>query len=194
MRSSIRIAQCSLAPGFVERLDDMRAASAYAAARWPQVPVVAAGHRPETLIPGTRGGAFNLALLRDPSVVAVLAACRRARSRADLPARLRDDASAGVAEHRRPGLGAGLDHRSGQTLATAPKRDSHWREAARLAARPLQVSGRRPVPQRAHVGGLTPPGPRPAGPARRRPPVPPRSPGPAAAPHRPAPRPARCPG
>jgi alpha-beta hydrolase superfamily lysophospholipase len=66
-------AQFSLQQGFSERLVDMHAASAYAAARWPQVPVVAAGHSLGTLISAILGGALaDLGPLRDPTVVAVL--------------------------------------------------------------------------------------------------------------------------
>ncbi|SEM19660.1 hypothetical protein SAMN05428989_3335 [Pseudoxanthomonas sp. GM95] len=63
----------SLQQGLFERFADMRAASAYAAARWPNVPVIAAGHSLGTLISAALGGALaNLGPLRDPSVVAVL--------------------------------------------------------------------------------------------------------------------------
>lgn len=59
--------------GFMERLSDMRAASAYAAAHWPAVPVAAAGHSYGTLISLALGGAMaDMAPLRDPSVTAVV--------------------------------------------------------------------------------------------------------------------------
>jgi len=59
--------------GFMERLSDMKAASAYAAAHWPGVPVAAAGHSYGTLISLALGGAMaDMAPLRDPSVTAVM--------------------------------------------------------------------------------------------------------------------------
>ncbi|MFT3669082.1 MAG: hypothetical protein QM795_10995 [Pseudoxanthomonas sp.] len=59
--------------GFMERLSDMKAASAYAAVHWPGVPVAAAGHSYGTLISLALGGAMaDMAPLRDPSVVAVV--------------------------------------------------------------------------------------------------------------------------
>ena len=59
--------------GFIERLSDMTAASAYVAAHWPGVPVAAAGHSYGTLISLALGGAMaDMALLRDPSVRAVV--------------------------------------------------------------------------------------------------------------------------
>ncbi|PPJ43551.1 MULTISPECIES: alpha/beta hydrolase [unclassified Pseudoxanthomonas] len=59
--------------GFMERLSDMKAASAYAAAHWPGVPVAAAGHSYGTLISLALGGAMaDMAPLRDPSVTAVV--------------------------------------------------------------------------------------------------------------------------
>lgn len=59
--------------GFMERLSDMKATSAYAAARWPCVPVAAAGHSYGTLISLALGGAMaDMAPLRDPSVTAVV--------------------------------------------------------------------------------------------------------------------------
>ncbi|WP_313255548.1 serine aminopeptidase domain-containing protein [Stenotrophomonas acidaminiphila] len=63
----------SLQQGFGERLADMRATSAYARARWPGLPVAAAGHSLGTLISAVQGGALaGLGPLRDPGVVAVL--------------------------------------------------------------------------------------------------------------------------
>ena len=63
----------SMQQGFGERLADMKAASAYAAARWPGVPVAAGGHSYGTLISLALGGArADMAPLRDPSVVAVI--------------------------------------------------------------------------------------------------------------------------
>jgi len=63
----------SMQQGFGERLADMKAASAYAAARWPGVPVAAGGHSYGTLISLALGGAMaDMAPLRDPSVVAVI--------------------------------------------------------------------------------------------------------------------------
>lgn len=63
----------SMQQGFGERLADMKAASAYVAARWPGVPVAAAGHSYGTLVSLVLGGALaDLAPLRDPSVVAVV--------------------------------------------------------------------------------------------------------------------------
>lgn len=63
----------SMQQGFGERLADMKAASAYAAARWPGVPVAAGGHSYGTLISLALGGAMaDMAPLRDPSVVAVV--------------------------------------------------------------------------------------------------------------------------
>ena len=59
--------------GFMERLSDMKAACAYAAARWPGMPVAAGGHSYGTLIALALGGAMaDMAPLRDPSVVAVV--------------------------------------------------------------------------------------------------------------------------
>lgn len=59
--------------GFMERLSDMKATSAYAAARWLGVPVAAAGHSYGTLISLALGGAMaDMAPLRDPSVTAVV--------------------------------------------------------------------------------------------------------------------------
>lgn len=59
--------------GFMERLSDMKATSAYAAARWPGVPVAASGHSYGTLISLALGGAMaDMAPLRDPSVTAVV--------------------------------------------------------------------------------------------------------------------------
>lgn len=56
-----------------ERFADMKAASSYAAAHWPGVPVAAGGHSLGTLISTVLGGALaNLGPLRDPSVVAVV--------------------------------------------------------------------------------------------------------------------------
>ncbi|MGA0605571.1 alpha/beta hydrolase family protein [Phenylobacterium sp. VNQ135] len=58
---------------FAERLADMKAASAYAAKRWPGAPVAAVGHSFGTLIGLCLGGALAyLAPFRDPSVKAVL--------------------------------------------------------------------------------------------------------------------------
>ena len=63
----------SLQQGLGERFADMHAASAYAAAHWPGLPVAAAGHSLGTLISTALGGALSqLGPLRDPSVVAVL--------------------------------------------------------------------------------------------------------------------------
>ncbi len=63
----------SMQQGFGERLADMKAASGYAAARWPGVPVAAGGHSYGTLISLALGGAMaDMAPLRDPSVVAVI--------------------------------------------------------------------------------------------------------------------------
>lgn len=63
----------SLQQGFGERLADMRATSAYARARWPGLPMAAAGHSLGTLISAVQGGALaGLGPLRDPGVVAVL--------------------------------------------------------------------------------------------------------------------------
>ncbi len=63
----------SLQQGFGERLADMRATSAYARARWPGLPMAAAGHSLGTLISAVQGGALAaLGPLRDPGVVAVL--------------------------------------------------------------------------------------------------------------------------
>lgn len=63
----------SMQQGFGERLADMKAASAHAAAHWPGVPVAAAGHSYGTLISLALGGAMaDLAPLRDPTVVAVV--------------------------------------------------------------------------------------------------------------------------
>lgn len=59
---------------FMERIADMRAASAYAARTWPGLPVIAAGHSFGSLISLCEGGALaNLAPFRDPAVKAVLA-------------------------------------------------------------------------------------------------------------------------
>ena len=63
----------SLQQSFGERLADMRATSAYAAAHWPKVPVAAGGHSLGTLISLVLGGALaDLGPLRDPSVTAVV--------------------------------------------------------------------------------------------------------------------------
>ena len=63
----------SLQQAFIERLSDMKAASAYAAAQWPGVPVAAAGHSYGTLVSLVLGGALAEAMpMRDPSVVAVI--------------------------------------------------------------------------------------------------------------------------
>ncbi|WP_433851395.1 hypothetical protein [Stenotrophomonas nitritireducens] len=63
----------SLQQGFGERLADMRATSAYARARWPGLPMAAAGHSLGTLISAVQGGALaGLGPLRDPGAVAVL--------------------------------------------------------------------------------------------------------------------------
>ncbi|WP_313274986.1 hypothetical protein [Stenotrophomonas sp.] len=63
----------SLQQGLVERFADMRAASGYATAHWPGMPVAAAGHSLGTLVSAALGGGFSaLGPLRDPSVVAVL--------------------------------------------------------------------------------------------------------------------------
>ncbi len=63
----------SLQQGFSERLADMQAASAYAAARWPDAPFAAAGHSFGTLISLCLGGALaDLAPLRDPRVSVVV--------------------------------------------------------------------------------------------------------------------------
>lgn len=59
--------------GFGERIADMKAASAYATARWPGVPVAAAGHSYGTLVSLVLGGAMaDAGPLRDPAVRAVL--------------------------------------------------------------------------------------------------------------------------
>lgn len=59
--------------GFLARLADMRAASAHAAARWPGLPVAAAGHSFGSLIALCQGGALaSLGPLRDLSVKAAL--------------------------------------------------------------------------------------------------------------------------
>lgn len=58
---------------FMERLVDMRALGAYAAERWPGLPVAAAGHSFGTLIALCLGGALpKMGRLRDPAVRAVL--------------------------------------------------------------------------------------------------------------------------
>ena len=63
----------SLQQAFIERLSDMKAASAYVAARWPGVPVAAGGHSYGTLISMVLGGAMaDVMPLRDPSIVAVI--------------------------------------------------------------------------------------------------------------------------
>lgn len=65
----------SMQQGFGERLADMKAASAHAAAHWPGVPVAAAGHSYGTLISlalALGGAMADLAPLRDPTVVAVV--------------------------------------------------------------------------------------------------------------------------
>lgn len=63
----------SLQQGFGERMADMKAASAYAAARWPGVTMAAAGHSYGTLVSLALGGALSgLAPLRDPRVSAVV--------------------------------------------------------------------------------------------------------------------------
>ncbi len=63
----------SLQQGLGERFADMRAASAYAAAHWPGVPVAAAGHSLGTLVSAALDGALSqLGPLRDPTVMAVL--------------------------------------------------------------------------------------------------------------------------
>lgn len=63
----------SMQQGFGERMADMKAASAYAATRWPGVPVAAAGHSYGTLVSLALGGALaELAPLRDSSVTAVV--------------------------------------------------------------------------------------------------------------------------
>jgi alpha-beta hydrolase superfamily lysophospholipase len=59
---------------FMERIADMRAASAYAARNYPGLPVIAAGHSFGSLISLCEGGALaNLAPFRNPMVKAVLA-------------------------------------------------------------------------------------------------------------------------
>lgn len=59
---------------FMERIADMRAASAYAARTWPGLPMIAAGHSFGSLISLCEGGALaNLAPFRNPAVKAVLA-------------------------------------------------------------------------------------------------------------------------
>lgn len=63
----------SLQHAFIERLADMKAASAYAAAHWRGVPVAAAGHSYGTLVSLVLGGAMaDAGPLRDPTVVAVV--------------------------------------------------------------------------------------------------------------------------
>ncbi len=63
----------SLQQSLGERLADMRATSAYAHARWPRLPLAAAGHSLGTLISAVQGGALaGLGPLRDPGVAAVL--------------------------------------------------------------------------------------------------------------------------
>jgi dienelactone hydrolase len=59
---------------FMERIADMRAASAIAARDYPGLPVIAAGHSFGSLISLCEGGALaNLAPFRNPAVKAVLA-------------------------------------------------------------------------------------------------------------------------
>ena len=63
----------SLQQAFIERLSDMKAASAYAAEQWPGLPVAAAGHSYGTLVSLVLGGAMSEVMpLRDPSIAAVI--------------------------------------------------------------------------------------------------------------------------
>ena len=63
----------SMQQGFIERLADMRATSAYVAQHWPDAPVAAAGHSYGTLVSLCLGGALaGMMPLRDPRVSAVV--------------------------------------------------------------------------------------------------------------------------
>ncbi|PZQ55639.1 MAG: alpha/beta hydrolase [Phenylobacterium zucineum] len=62
----------TLQTSLFERLPDARAASAYAAQRWPGLPVVASGHSLGTLISLAMAGGVPMFRLKDPTVKAVL--------------------------------------------------------------------------------------------------------------------------
>lgn len=66
-------AKYAMAATFMERLVDMRALATHAEARWPGLPVAAAGHSFGTLIALCQGGALaKMGPLRNPAVRAVL--------------------------------------------------------------------------------------------------------------------------